>query len=124
MAVADYSSGELDGSNYKFKSNTDFTFKIVVTKAGNYSLYIGGKYSSGNSGQNLNVTPVTVKVNDVDFAVSSASFKDLGMSSSSVKQFVLAPTVTLKQGENLITIHQGSGGYRLTYGGDLAVYEK
>ena len=123
MSVGDYSEGTLDGSDYKFKADSDFSFKIVVAKAGSFSLYIGGKYSSGNSGQKLSVTPVTLKVNGQDFDVSTGTFKELGMSSSSIKQFVLAPTVTLKEGENVITIHQGSGGYRLTYGGNLVVYE-
>ena len=131
MAFKDFSSctdEAITAESTSFKLNGDaansITFKIVVSKAGTYRLDTFAKYSQGNSGQSLATAPYTVSVNGVDAPVSSGTYKELGMNSSSAAQFILVPTMTLAEGENTIVIAQGTGGYRLTFSDSIIVYEK
>ena len=67
----------------------------------------------------------SVKVNDVDAKVTLDGTKTpdaLGMSSTVAVSVELCSAITLKEGENTISLTCAS--YRLHYKGNLAVYEK
>ena len=102
--------------------DSSITFKIVVSKAGNYQLLIGGMVAN-NRTKTLASAPYTVTVGGNNVAVSSGSYESLKIGSSSIAQFVLVPTMALEAGENVIVISQGGGGYRLTLGGNVEVFE-
>ena len=127
MAVASFTGNTKTDATYKHDNNTTVTYKIVVSKAGNYRLEIGA-FIGSNRGKDLSTTPYTVKVGTgdsaVDVAVSTGTYEELGIGTSSAKQFVLCPTIALEQGENVIAITQGGNGYRLTFGGNVEVFEK
>ena len=127
MAVKDFEGNTKTDATYKFDNNTTVVYKIVVTKAGDYKLEIGA-FVANNRTKDLSVTPYTVKLGTGDAAadvpVSSGTYEALGIGTSSAAQFVLCPTITLAQGENVISITQGAGGYRLTFGGTVGVFEK
>ena len=120
--MADYSEGQPE-SGLKFKSGTDIVYKIVVSKAGNYELRLGAKCSNGNDGQKFTKTPYTLKVNGNDAVVVDKTYGQAGINASAINEFVFAESIALNEGENIITISQGSGGYRLTFGGNLVVCE-
>ena len=122
IAVADYSSATID-TGLKFKKNSNNVWKIIAPKAGKYEIRISAKIDAVNTGHYLNESPVTVKVGDTSVAVSTETFAELGVGTSAVAEFVLVPEATFVQGENTITLSQGNGGYRLTYGGDLLICE-
>ena len=122
IAVADYSSATID-IGLKFKKNSDNVWKIIAPKAGTYEIRISAKIDAVNTGHNLSESPVTVKVGETSVAVSTASFGELGVGTSSVAEFVLVPQAEFVEGENVITLSQGNGGYRLTYGGDIVICE-
>ena len=122
MAMADYSSAEID-TGLKFKKNSNNTWKIIAPKAGKYEIRVSAKIDAVNVSHNLSESPVTCKVGETDVAVSTGTFSELGVGTSNVAEFVLVPEATFAQGENVFTLSQGSGGYRLTYGGNLVIVE-
>ena len=126
MAVDSFTGNTKTGSTYKHDNNTTVTYKMIAPKAGNYQLKIGA-FVANNRGKDLSVAPYTVKlgVGDaaVDVPVSSGTYEELGIGTSSAAQFVLCPTITLAAGENVISLSQGSGGFRLTFGGLVEIYE-
>ena len=126
MAVDSFTGNTKTNSTYKHNNNTTVTYKIVVSKAGNYELKIGA-FVANNRTKDLSAAPYTVKVgtgdNAVDVPVSSGTYEALGIGTSSAKLFVLCPTIALAEGENVISLSQGGGGYRLTFGGELVVSE-
>jgi len=122
MAMADYSSAEID-TGLKFKKNSNNTWKIIAPKAGKYEIRVSAKIDAVNVGHNLSESPVTCKVGETDVAVSTGTFSELGVGTSNVAEFVLVPEATFAQGENVFTLSQGGGGYRLTYGGNLVIVE-
>ena len=129
MSIKSFTGNTKSDATYKHANGTTVTYKIIVSKAGNYKLEIGA-YVKDNRTKTLAATPYTVKVGEgdaaVDVPVSSGSYEELGIgggSSVNIKQFVLCPTIALAAGENVISIAQGSGGYRLTFGGDVVVVE-
>ena len=126
MAVDSFTGNTKTNSTYKHDNNTTVTYKIVVSKAGNYELKIGA-FVANNRTKDLSAAPYTVKVGTGDDAVavpvSSGTYEALGIGTNSAKLFVLCPTIALAEGENVIAITQGGGGYRLTFGGDVVVAE-
>ena len=127
MAVDSFTGNTKTNSTYKHDNNTTVTYKIIVSKAGDYTLEIGA-FVANNRTKDLSVAPYTVKVGvgdaAVDVPVSSGTYEQLGIGTSSAKLFVLCPTITLAEGENVIALSQGGGGYRLTFGGEVRVLEK
>ena len=126
MAVDSFTGNTKTNSTYKFDNNTTVTYKVVVSKAGDYELKIGA-FVANNRTKDLSVAPYTVKLGEgeaaVDVPVSSGTYEELGIGTNSAKLFVLCPTITLAAGENVIALSQGGGGYRLTFGGELQVIE-
>lgn len=126
MAVDSFTGNTKTGSSYKFDNNTTVTYKMIAPKAGNYQLKIGA-FVANNRTKTLATTPYTVKLGKgdaaVDVPVSSGTYEELGIGTSSAKQFVLCPTITLVEGENIISLTQGAGGYRLTFQGLVEIYE-
>ena len=126
MAVDSFTGNTKTNSTYKHANNTTVTYKIIVSKAGNYQLQIGA-FVAQNRTKDLSVAPYTVKVGEgeaaVDVPVSTGTYEELGIGTSSAKLFVLCPTIALAEGENVIALSQGGGGYRLTFGGDVVVLE-
>ena len=126
MAVDSFTGNTKTDSEYKHASNTTVTYKIIAPKAGNYQLKIGA-YVANNRTKDLSVAPYTVKLGEgdaaVDVAVSSGTYEELGIGTTSAKQFVLCPTITLAAGENVIALSQGGGGYRLTFKGLVEIIE-
>ena len=130
MAVSDYSSASFtsttgtDGDiQYKFDKNSDNVWKINAPKAGTYEIRVSAKIDASNKNHTLSDSPVTVKVGNISYEVSTATFAELGVGTSKIAEFVLVPEAYFEEGENTITISQGSGGYRLTYGGDIVICE-
>ena len=126
MAVDSFTGNTKTNSTYKFDNNTTVTYKVIVSKAGNYELKIGA-FVANNRTKDLSVAPYTVKLGEgeaaVNVPVSSGTYEELGIGTNSAKLFVLCPTITLAAGENVIALSQGGGGYRLTFGGELQVIE-
>ena len=122
MAVASFTGNTKTDTDYKHANGTTVTYKIIAPKAGNYELKIGA-FVANNRTKDLSATPYTVKVGDTDVAVSSGTYEQLGIGTSSGKQFVLCPTIALAAGENVIAISQGSGGFRLTFQGLVEIIE-
>ena len=129
MSIKSFTGNTKTDETYKHANNTTVTYKMIAPKAGNYQLKIGA-YVKDNRTKDLSTTPYTVKVGEGDAAVnvpvSTGSYEELGIgggSSVNIKQFILCPTITLAEGENVIAISQGGGGYRLTFGGLVEIYE-
>lgn len=139
IAVKDFSSytktadgtdqPEITGNSFKFEGNSNIVYKIVVTKAGEYSLAIYGHNENNQTArEGLSKAPYSVKVGvgeaAVDAPVSSGTYQSIGVGNGTSAEFILCPTVTLALGENVITITQGGGGNRITFTDTLSVYEK
>ena len=128
MAVASF-TGNADPTktDYKHDNNTTVTYKIIAPKAGDYELKIGA-FVANNRTKDLTATPYTVKLGEGESAVavpvSTGTYDELGIGTNAGAQFVLCPTITLAQGENVIAITQGAGGFRLTFQGLVEIYEK
>lgn len=129
MSIKSFTGNTKTDETYKHANDTTVTYKMIAPKAGNYQLKIGA-YVKDNRTKDLSTTPYTVKVGEGDTAVnvpvSTGSYEELGIgggSSVNIKQFILCPTITLAEGENVIAIAQGGGGYRLTFGGLVEIYE-
>jgi len=137
MSVNDYSSATFDQQNGAMKNdkdddpdhirpsqNTPIVFKIVVAKAGTYSLEIGALCES-NGNHALSERQFSVKVNDAAATVDLDGSKkpdDIGMSASNAVSLKLCSAIPLNEGENTIAITIAA--YRLHYSGLLQVFEK
>ena len=140
MSINDYSSVEFkmkssdptkmdndaddDPDHLRPAQGKDVVYKIVVAKAGTYSLEMGMLCES-NGGKKMSERGFKVKVNNVDATVDLDGEKTpdaLGMTSTKAVIIQLCSAITLNQGENTIAIQ--CNGYRLHYTGNLAVYEK
>ncbi len=127
MSENDYSS--IDGSDttpdaLRPNQGKPITYKIVVAKAGKYSLEFG-MFCKSNDTVTMDKRGFQVKVNDANAVVTidgSKTPKDLGMTSTNAVQIELCSEITLKEGENTIAII--CAGYRLHYKGNLVVLGK
>lgn len=80
--------------------------------------------STGHADQTLS-NKYQAKVNDGTLANwefdSSATYGDVGLSPTA-RIYLVALTADLVAGENIITLSQGNGGYRLLFGGEVQVH--
>lgn len=129
MSENDYSSGEFgSGDNspdaLRPSQGKAIVYKIVVSKAGTYSLEFG-MFCKSNDTVAMSQRGFSVKVNDAAAEVTidgTTTPKALGMTSSNAVQIELCSSITLVEGENTIAITCAS--YRLHYKGNLVVMEK
>ena len=127
MSENDYSS--IDGSDttpdaLRPNQGKPITYKIVVAKAGKYSLEFG-MFCKSNDTVTMDKRGFQVKVNDASAVVTidgTKTPKDLGMTSTNAVQIELCSEITLNEGENTIAIICAS--YRLHYKGNLVVLGK
>ena len=130
IAIGDFSSGsDLTGPEYKFASNSEIVYKIIVEEAGDYQLLMSGHNENNqNASEGLTKSPYSVKVGTGDAAVtfqpSSGTYASLGVGNGTSAEFVMCPTVTLAAGENVVTLVQGSGGNRITFSDFVTVLQK
>lgn len=130
MSENDYSSAEFDKDDDKAadairpSQGKAITYKIVVSKAGKYSLEFG-MFCKSNDTIAMSQRKFAVKVNGADATVTldgTTTPKALGMTSTNAVQIELCSEITLTEGENTIALTCAS--YRLHYKGNLTVYEK
>ena len=127
MSENDYSSMEGTDTTpdaLRPSQGKPITYKIVVSKAGKYSLEFG-MFCKSNGGVKMSSRGFAVKVNDADEKVTidgNTTPDALGMTSTNAVQIELCSEITLKEGENTIAIT--CAGYRLHYKGNLVVREK
>ena len=127
MSENDYSS--IEGSDttpdaLRPSQGKPITYKIVVAKAGKYSLEFG-MFCKSNDTVTMDKRGFQVKVNDANAVVTidgTKTPKDLGMTSTNAVQIELCSEITLNEGENTIAII--CAGYRLHYKGNLVVLGK
>ena len=130
MSVNDYSSAQFDGSSdqtadaIRPSQGKAIVYKLSVAHAGNYSLSFGMKCNK-NGSVKMSSRGFSVKVNGVAVTVTqwedSVTPDSLGLNATTAIQVELAPSIPLTAEENTIEIT--CSGYRLQYGGLLAVYE-
>ena len=124
--VNDYSS--MEGSDttpdaIRPSQGKPIVYKIIVSKAGNYSLEFG-MFCKSNDTVKMSERGFSVKVNDVAATVTidgNTTPKALGMTSTNAVQLELCASIPLVEGENTIAIT--CAGYRLHYKGNLVVAE-
>ena len=130
MNENDYSDAQFDKDDDKVadairpSQGKAIKYKIVVSKAGTYSLEFS-MFCKSNGGVAMSQRKFAVKVNDEAATVDLDGTKTpdaLGMSATNAVSVQLCSAITLKEGENVIEITCAS--YRLHYKGNLAVYEK
>ena len=130
MSENDYSDASFDSDNDKTpdairpSQNKAISYKIVVSKAGTYSLEFS-MFCKSNGGVAMSQRKFSVKVNGNAATVDLDGTKTpdaLGMSATEAVSVQLCSAITLNEGENTIEITCAS--YRLHYKGNLAVYEK
>ena len=130
IAIGDFSSGsDLTGPEYKFASNSEIVYKIIVEEAGDYQLLMSGHNENNqNASEGLTKSPYSVKVGTgesaITFQPSSGTYASLGVGNGTSAEFVMCPTVTLAAGENVVTLVQGSGGNRITFSDFVTVLQK
>ncbi len=126
----DYSDASFDKDDDKVadairpSQNKAISYKIVVSKAGTYSLEFS-MFCKSNGGVAMSQRKFSVKVNGNAATVDLDGTKTpdaLGMSATQAVSVQLCSAITLNEGENTIEITCAS--YRLHYKGNLAVYEK
>ena len=128
MSENDYSSSEFSsGDNaadaLRPKQGVAIVYKIIVSKAGNYSLEFG-MFCKSNDTVAMSQRGFSVKVNGEAATVTldgTTTPKALGMTSSNAVQIELCASIPLVEGENTIAITCAS--YRLHYKGNLVVAE-
>ena len=128
MSENDYSSGEFgSGDNtpdaLRPSQGKAIVYKIIVSKAGNYSLEFG-MFCKSNDTVAMSNRGFSVKVNDADATVTldgTTTPRALGMTSTNAVQVELCASIPLNLGENTIAITCAS--YRLHYKGNLVVAE-
>ena len=124
----DYSSGEFSSGDdaadaLRPKQGKAIVYKVVVSKAGNYSLEFG-MFCKTNDTVAMSQRGFTVKVNGEAATVTldgTTTPKALGMTSTNAVQVELCASIPLIEGENTIEITCAS--YRLHYKGNLIVAE-
>ena len=128
MSENDYSSSEFSTGDdaadaLRPKQNSPIVYKIVVAKAGNYSLEFG-MFCKSNGGVVMSERGFSVQVNGEAATVTLDGTKTpdgLGMTATNAVQIELCSSVALLEGENTIAIT--CAGYRLYYKGNLVVAE-
>ncbi len=128
MSENDYSSGEFgSGDNaadaLRPSQGKAIVYKIIVSKAGNYSLEFG-MFCKSNDSVAMSQRGFSVKVNDEAATVTidgTTTPKALGMTATNAVQIELCASIPLVEGENTIAITCAS--YRLHYKGNLVVAE-
>ena len=128
MSENDYSSSEFSTGDdaadaLRPKQGVAIVYKVIVSKAGNYSLEFG-MFCKSNDTVVMSQRGFTVKVNDADATVTldgTTTPKALGMTSTNAVQVELCSSITLQEGEN--TIASTCASYRLHYKGNLVVAE-
>lgn len=126
----DYSDASFDKDDDKVadairpSQNKAISYKIVVSKAGTYSLEFS-MFCKSNGNVAMSQRKFSVKVNGNAVTVDLDGTKTpdaLGMSATQAVSVQLCSAIALSEGENTIEITCAS--YRLHYKGNLAVYEK
>ena len=120
---SEFSSGDDAADALRPKQGKAIVYKIIVSKAGNYSLEFG-MFCKSNGGVAMSQRGFTVKVNDADATVTldgTTTPDALGMTSTNAVQVELCASIALNEGENTIAITCAS--YRLHYKGNLVVAE-
>lgn len=126
----DYSDASFDKDDDKVadairpSQNKAISYKIVVSKAGTYSLEFS-MFCKSNGNVAMSQRKFSVKVNGNAATVDLDGTKTpdaLGMSATQAVSVQLCSAIALSEGENTIEITCAS--YRLHYKGNLAVYEK
>ena len=95
----------------KAVSGAKIAWGAVYTGSDHGTQKLAGKYSGSVNGG----TAIAWEV-DSDLTYDGAGL------SQSTRAYVIAVTVDLIAGENIITLHQGNGGYRLLFGGEVRVH--
>ena len=106
--------------------NSTITWKINVDKAiQNAKLAFGAVYTGGDHGTQTFEGKYTTKVNDGESIAwdlsSSLTYDDAGLSQTA-RAYLVVQTINLVEGENIITLGQGNGGYRLLFGGEVRIH--
>ena len=128
MSENDYSSGEFGSGDdaadaLRPSQGKAIVYKIIVSKAGNYSLEFG-MFCKSNDSVAMSQRGFSVKVNDAAATVTidgTTTPKALGMTATNAVQIELCASIPLVEGENTIAITCAS--YRLHYKGNLVVAE-
>ena len=128
MSENDYSSGEFGSGDdaadaLRPSQGKAIVYKIIVSKAGNYSLEFG-MFCKSNDSVAMSQRGFSVKVNDAAATVTidgTTTPKALGMTATNAVQIELCASIPLNAGENTIAITCAS--YRLHYKGNLVVAE-
>ena len=128
MSENDYSSSQFGSGDdtpdaLRPSQGKAIVYKIVVSKAGNYSLEFG-MFCKSNDSVAMSQRGFSVKVNDADATVTidgTTTPKALGMTATNAVQIELCASIPLVEGENTIAITCAS--YRLHYKGNLVVAE-
>ena len=136
IAIGDYSSKEagtsesISNGNYKFGKNGSATYKITVSKAGTYQLFMTAKAGSGSDSQTLTSRGISFVVNNTAVeaympgrTTTGAEPDGLGMTIGTAKEILMAEVTLNANEENVIQYKQGTE-YRLEYSGYLKVLEK
>ena len=120
---SEFSSGDDAADALRPKQGKAIVYKIIVSKAGNYSLEFG-MFCKSNGGVAMSQRGFTVKVNDADATVTldgTTTPDALGMTATNAVQVEMCASIPLNAGENTIAITCAS--YRLHYKGNLVVAE-
>ena len=129
MSVDDWTSGEFgsdadkESGNLRPSQGKAIVYKIVVSKAGNYSLNFGFLCKS-NGSQPMSRRSFSVKVNGAAATLTLDGSKTpdaLGMNATTPVQLEMCSSIALNEGVNEISITCAS--YRLHYAGYLIVAE-
>ena len=141
IAFGDYSEKSADFSNisgkydevpqaikdesYQLAANSTISWKVNVDKAvTGAKLYVGAVATSSGHNTSKIAEKCKVKINTGDFAAwdytDSVTYKDVGLNQTQ-RANVYVTTFNLVEGENTITLQQGSKGDRLLYGGDVRI---
>ena len=136
IAIGDYSSKEagtsesISNGNYKFGKNGSATYKITVSKAGTYQLFMTAKAGSGSDSQTLTSRGISFVVNNTAVeaympgrTTTGAEPDGLGMTIGTAKEILMAEVTLRADQENIIQYKQGTE-YRLEYSGFVKVLEK
>ena len=118
-------SADIKAESYQISANGTVTWKVLVDKAiTGAKLYFGAVATSSGHNTSTLAEKCSVKINDGNFAnwdySPTATYSDVGLNQTS-RVYVYAATFNLNEGENSITLQQGTKGDRLLYSGDVRI---
>ena len=116
---------DIKAESYQLSASGTVTWKVLVDKAiTGAKLYFGAVATSSGHNTSTLAEKCSVKINDGNFVnwdySATATYSDVGLNQAS-RVYVYAATFNLNEGENSITLQQGTKGDRLLYSGDVRI---